>query len=583
MIGKIVYISNNEAHIQISNQNKISSNLMNMHVIFEDQNKKVLAEIEDIGKDIMRVRFLGEIVDNKFIGGVIRKPTYESTVRMITSEELKIIVGNDDKDSFLLGTSALYDNYPITVNINDLLSNHFAIFGNSGSGKSYGVARIIQNLFENPNLQPYRANIFIFDTFGEYHNAFLKIDEINPNYQFKYYTTNENDSIGEQLKIPVWLLKQDDLALLLSATEHSQLPIIEKMLKLAKIFATSSETSTRYKNHIIAKAIMNILFSNQNASSKRNDIFMIFNTCTTAEFNSEAIVQGKGYTRKFRELFLINDKDNFSESILLSEYVSSFIDDSLEQYEENSINYYSLEDLEKALNFALISEGLLKNEKMASGAIALKVRLHSIIISEYSKYFKMDNFLTTEQYISTLISKNNRKAQIINFNLEDVEDWFVKFTTKFYVKMLFEYTKNSIGRASMPFHIFLEEAHRYVQNDNDIKLLGYNIFDRVAKEGRKYGLILTLISQRPVELSDTVISQMSNFLIFKITHPLDVDYIGKMLPNISKDIIEKQKGLQPGTCMAFGRAFKIPMIVRMKLPNPTPESSNCDIINTWKA
>ena len=161
MIGKIIYISNNEAHIQIT-QSNVSSNLMNMHVIFEDQNKKVLAEIEDISKDVMKVRFLGEIVDNKFIGGVIRKPTYDATVRMINPDELKIIIGNDDKDSFLLGTSALYDNYPIMVNINDFLSNHFAIFGNSGSGKSFGVARMLQNLFENPNLQPYRANLFIF-------------------------------------------------------------------------------------------------------------------------------------------------------------------------------------------------------------------------------------------------------------------------------------------------------------------------------------------------------------------------------------------------------------------------------------
>jgi len=583
MLGKIIYISNNGAHIQINPQSNISSNLMNMHVIFEDQNKKVLAEIEDISRDTIKVRFLGEIVNNKFIGGVIRKPTYDSKVRMINADELKIIVGDDSGNTFKLGTSALYDNYPIMVNINDLMSNHFAIFGNSGSGKSFGVARIVQNLFENKNLQPYRANIFIFDTFGEYHNAFMKLNEINPNYQFKYYTTNESDEAGETLQIPVWLLEQDDLALLLSATDHAQLPIIERMLKLAKIFASNSNTSTNYKNHLIAKAIMNILYSNQSASSKRNDVFSIFNTCTTEAFNPEAVVQGAGYTRKFRELFLINDKDNFSESILLSEYVSSFIDESLDQYEEDSINYYTLEELEKALNFALISEGLLKNEKVYSAAIAIKVRLHSIIISEYARYFKLENFLTREQFINTLISKNNRKAQIINFNLEDVEDWFVKFTTKFFVKMLFNYTKNLPNRASMPFHIFLEEAHRYVQNDNDIKLLGYNIFDRVAKEGRKYGLVLTLISQRPVELSDTVISQMGNFLIFKITHPLDVDYIKKMLPNISDDIVEKQKSLQPGTCMAFGKAFKIPMIVRMQLPNPTPESSNCDIINTWKA
>ena len=581
MLGKIVYISNNMAHIQIPPNVKVSTNLMNMHVIFEDEKKKVLGEIDDIGKDLIKIRFLGEIVNNQFVGGVIRKPTIESNIRMINSEELKLIIGANDKNSFMLGTSALYDNYPIMVNINELFSNHMAIFGNSGSGKSCGVARLLQNVFKNPNFKPYKANIFIFDAYGEYHNAFSNFNSIDPNYQFKYYTTNKHDTIGQPLLIPLWLLDNDDFAILLNASEHAQLPIIERTLKLVKIFAASDETALKYKNHLIAKAIMNILYTNQSASSKRNDVFAIFNSCSTPQFNPEAVVQGVGYTRKFRECFLINDQDNFSESVLLSEYVSSFIDESLDQYEEKEINYFTLEDLEKALNFTLISEGLLRNEKAYNSAVTLKVRLHSIIISEYARYFNVPEFMTIDQYIASLISNNNHKAQIINFNLEDVEDWFAKFVTKTYVKLLFDYTKNMSNRATIPFHIFIEEAHRYVQKDSDTFLLGYNIFDRVAKEGRKYGLILDLISQRPVELSDTVISQMSNFLIFKITHPLDVEYIQKMLPNISIDIVEKQKSLQPGTCMAFGRAFKIPMIVRMQMPDPMPESSNCDIINTW--
>ena len=148
--------------------------------------------------------------------------------------------------------------------------------------------------------------------------------------------------------------------------------------------------------------------------------------------------------------------------------------------------------------------------------------------------------------------------------------------------MLFDFTKKLSVRASIPFHIFLEESHRYVQNDNDKFLLGYNIFERVAKEGRKYGLIFNLISQRPVEISDTVISQVSNFLIFKMNHPRDLEYIEKMLPNISKEVVEKQKSLQPGTCVAFGKAFKIPMIVKMEMPNPEPYSSNCDVFNVWQ-
>ena len=157
-----------------------------------------------------------------------------------------------------------------------------------------------------------------------------------------------------------------------------------------------------------------------------------------------------------------------------------------------------------------------------------------------------------------------------------------KVIVKIMCKFLFDYSKSLEQRASIPFHLFLEEAHRYIQKDNDTFLLGYNIFDRIAKEGRKYGVILDIISQRPVEISDTVIAQCSNFLIFKMTHPLDIKYISEMLPNISADIIEKQKTLQPGTCVSFGSAFKIPMIVKMEMPNPMPYSSNCNVSSCWR-
>ena len=94
-------------------------------------------------------------------------------------------------------------------------------------------------------------------------------------------------------------------------------------------------------------------------------------------------------------------------------------------------------------------------------------------------------------------------------------------------------------------------------------------------------MLLTLISQRPVDLSENVISQISNFIIFKLNHPRDLEYIKQMLPNISNDIVEKQKTLQPGTCVAFGTAFKIPLIIKMDKPNPTPSSSSCDVFNNW--
>jgi len=175
---------------------------------------------------------------------------------------------------------------------------------------------------------------------------------------------------------------------------------------------------------------------------------------------------------------------------------------------------------------------------------------------------------------------NNQKYQIINFDLEDIDDKLASAIVKILSKMIFEFSKR-LERGSFPFNLLIEEAHRYVRKDHDEELLGYNIFDRIAKEGRKFGVIISLISQRPVDISETVISQCSNFIIFKMSHPRDIEYITKMIPNITEDIIEKQKGLQVGTCLAFGSAFKVPIIIRVELPNPRPLSGNTDVVEKW--
>ena len=584
MFGRIVYISDTMAHVEVPKDQEVMVNLMNRHVIFEDENKRILGEVEDVGADIMKIRFLGEMNENRFTAGVLRKPNLNASVRLVNAEELNVLFGTGEQvGRFTLGVSPLYDERPITVDINGICSNHMAIFGNTGSGKSYGVARFIQSLFYDPKFVPFRANFMIFDAYGEYHNAFKELHNVNPQYNFKFYTTNKAQlkEGGELLRIPLWLLSVDDYALLLNAEKHSQIPIIERMIKLVRVFATEGDISTRYKNHLIAKAIMDIMYTNQTSASKRNDIFSILASCSTQQFNLEAPVQGIGYVRKFRECFLIDTSGQFTESVLITQYITSFIDEELEKYEPTPNHYFTLDDVEKALQFTLISEGLLRNEKLYNEAITLKVRLHAIAVGESKEFFNYPQYITMENYIASLVTYNNQKAQIINFNLEDADDRLSKTIVKIYSKLFFDFCKRLNDRASIPFHLVLEESHRYVQNDTDNFLLGYNIFERIAKEGRKFGMLLILISQRPVELSETVISQCSNFLIFKMTHPRDLEYMEKMLPNMSAEIMEKQKSLQPGTCVAFGMAFSIPMIVKMPLPNPEPNSTNADIVGRW--
>lgn len=581
MFDRITYISNTGCNIVLKEGRDTSINLMNMHLVFEDSSKKVLGEVDDLDGNIVKARFLGEIVGDRLLGGTIRKPSLDAKIRVIERSEIPLITGSDTNGWMKLGVSPFYDDFPVYLDVNNFFSNHFAIFGNTGSGKSCGVSRLFQNMFQDQRLNPYKANILIFDSSAEYYNAFSNLNQINSNYNYRFYSTNEVEGLGEKLRLPIYLLNKDDLALLLQCTSHSQLPIIERMLKLALVFSQNDMDSNAYKNHLIAKAIMTILYTNETAPNKRNEIFSILASCSTDEFNLEAPVQGVGYVRKFRECFLIDNSGNFTESVLLTEYVNSFIKEEYDNYEPHTGVYYDLNTLEKALNFTLISEGWLRNDQTYGDSVTIRVRLHALIVGDNAKYFDVPDYISLESYLSSMLISEGRKYQIVNINLNDVDDDFAKVLTKIYSRLVFDFSKSLKNRGSIPFHIILEEAHRYIQSDQDRFLFGYNIFERIAKEGRKYGVILGIITQRPVELSDNVISQCTNFLIFKINHPADLEYMRKMIPNITDEIIEKQKSLQSGTCLGFGLGFKIPLIVKMEMPNPSPLSGNCDVVKIW--
>lgn len=582
MFEGITRISEASVFVKVSPSITENANLLNTHLIFQDSEKAILGEIEEVNKEEIKVRLLGEFIGNNLRGGVIRKPMLNATIRQVTNEEIPLLLGKENEESMILGKSPFYGEFPVNINVNEFFGGHFSILGNSGSGKSWGIARIFQNVFSNPNVIPFKANIFLFDISSEYSSAFKNLNTINPNFNYRVFTTRENNlENDEPLRIPIWLLNTEDLSLLLQCDSASEIPIIERMLKLVKIFSEQGEDSEKIKNHLIAKAIMNVLYNNQTAVNKRNDIFTIVENCKTTAFNLDANIEGVGYVRKFHECFQIDKMGAFSESVLITKYVSSFINNEYDNFEPTKDSFYTLEDLEKALEFTLISDGWFKNENSYVDAMKIKVRLHSLVTSNYKNIFNYPNYIDLEHYLSSLLISNGKRYQLININLEDMDDEIAAVITKIFTRMILAFSKKIPNRASIPFHILVEEAHRYIKHDDDKNLIGYNIFERVAKEGRKYGVLLGIITQRPVELSDTVISQCSNFIIFKTTHPRDIEYIKQMIPNISEEVIDKQKGLQSGTCLGFGSAFKIPTIVRLDPPNPTPNSNNSNIVKSW--
>ena len=581
MFGRILYISDTTAYIENKGSEYLKGDLLNLHIIFESEISKILGEIVEVREKEIEARFLGEFINGKYQAGTLRKASFNSKIRIINQNELLELIGVESKSTFVLGESATYKNYKVCPSINELFSNHMCIFGNSGSGKSCGVARIIQNILENKNSLAYNASFIFFDSFGEYKNAFRSINSINNYYNYKFITSRIKENTDLLLNIPLNLMSVDDFAILLQADKHSQLTIIDRAIRYAKIFSINTKEAISFKNNIIAKAILTVLYSTESAKQKKDEIFTIIDTCHTDEFNFDTPIPGIGYTRSFSECFMIDSKGRFGEEVLITEYVLKFIDENMKEIIPPKEAIYTLEQLEKSLEFTLISEGFNQNKNMHDDAQLIKVRLNSIIHSNIGAFFSGDKYVTPSDFITNLVSFNNKKCQIININLEALDDVVAKSLVKIYSRIIFDFAKENINRATIPFHLVLEEAHRYIQSDNDVFLLGYNIFDRIAKEGRKYGTLLDIISQRPVDISDTVISQCSNFLIFKMTHPKDIKYIEEMLPNISVDVIDKMKVLSAGTCVAFGSGFKVPMIVKLDMPSPRPYSSSCDVSSYW--
>lgn len=582
-IGRVSDVGVQDVTIKVTSSLAFEKNLIDHHVIFEtNSNQKIVGTVISLNSEIGSIKLIGEINGPRFIPGVLVKPSIGNVCFVATDEEVRLIISGDQNNFMkrvLIGNMPLYNNTPAYVQTNAFFSNHFAIFGNTGSGKSCGVARLFQNIFFNNTQTPRNACIFIFDAYGEYESA-LSVQ--NSQVFFKRYSTNVRENPNTLIKLPLWLLDIDDFALLLEADDPTQLPIIEKALRLVTVFSGSDEETKIYKNDIIAKAILEVLYSGGAASQIHDQIFAILTSFNTEDLNLETPIVQPGYTRSLRQCLIIDKEGKIGEMQLVTEFIKKFINPDLKLELPDGTIPFTLENLREAFDFALISEGILKSDKLYDKANVLKVRLDSLIKGEYAQYFKMDRYVDKNTFIKELITASNGgRAQIININISYLDDRLAKTICKIYAKLLFDFTSKLQQRGSFPVHLILEEAHRYVQQDSDSKVLGYNIFDRIAKEGRKYGVILGLISQRPSEMSETVLSQCSNFLIFKMQHPKDVSFIRQMVPFITDEIVEKMKGLQPGTCVVFGSAFKLPTIVKMEMPYPQPMSQNVDVSRLW--
>lgn len=531
------------------------------------------------------LNLIGEIVEDKFQFGVSKMPLIFSTVYIVSQkelitmlevgkEEMKISEESNKTRAILLtiGKSVIFPDYDVKINIDKFFGFHFAVFGNTGAGKSNTVARILQNVFVKDNYSAKGAKFVIIDSNGEYNKAFSKLNEINQDIKHSLMIADEDSD--SKFEIPVWALSADDWATLLHASEKTQMPVLKRAIDIARVFYSSDETNQELRNHILASTLLGIIQSSDSSPSKSDKLKAIVTKFGTNEINMDSVLSNSKTLRQ-------SMNTNYG-SMPDEEAVISFLSNHLNQelITENitrSMVPYSLEDFSQAVEFATLYEGSISSQRIQEYTATLMTRLNTIQEGIQGRILSRTTYNTIDDYIDMLLGEN----QIVDLDISTLDDASAEVVTKVLAKLLLDYLKRREIKADSPINFIIEEAHRFIKNEANYGAVGYNIFERIAKEGRKFGMLLGISSQRPSELSKTVVSQCSNFIVHRVQNPDDLQYISRMVPYINQNMIERLTYLQTGNALVFGSAINLPTLTKFAQANPTTDSDNAKISEKW--
>ncbi len=566
---------------------------------------------------------IGTIQKSKFKYGVSVFPTLYSDVLYIRKEELDKVfeVNNDDEKLQVeidgeigtrlhlldIGTSTIFPDYKVKININGFFGHHSAILGNTGSGKSCTISSIIQTLFAKETFSAVGASFILFDVNGEYHKAFYQIE--NSDINLKYFSLNEMKSkndfseiykseegfeirkniIYEEFKLPHWFLNIDEWALLLQASEKAQLPVLRNALNLLKLFIGDKSNLEKIKNHILYLCLLHIIRDESSPPASKDRITAILGKFHTKEINLEYKING---TKTIRNCIQISYGEMPSVELLIN-YLEPeedgekvFLINNFSIPSNNNLEVKStFDEIENALELAILFEEAHGNKQIRDYCSSL-ITIYKSLKDRKEFHFLIDCPFEFEKetFINNLlgIENNKKRTQISIIDLNTVDDEVVEVISTVTSRLVFEKLKSRNPRNRFPVNIILEEAHRYISDKEGRIFRDANkIFERVAKEGRKYGIFLLVSSQRPSELSRTVLSQCSNFIIHRIQNPEDLMHIRQMTPHISSSILSRLPSIPRQHALVFGHSVQIPTLFKVNDACPTPHSNDNDVVKNW--
>jgi DNA helicase HerA-like ATPase len=491
-----------------------------------------------------------------------------------------------------IGKSVVFSDYAIKIRIDEFFGGHAAVLGNTGSGKSCTVASIIQSLFSKPDTYAaHGASFIILDVNGEYRQSFadLGFDIRRSYWSLSSPLGSESakvDDPGEtqnDFRLPHWFMSVEEWELLLRASERTQQPVLRTALGLSTLFSNEGNPELALiKNHILASCIAHIMQGDAGSPTKTDRILSLLATFSTKEICSATLKPSLAIS--FGQM-----KDVSAVNTLLSEHIQETI--TIPDYANKPFPFASLGT---ALDLALLYEESHGNRQIREYCSQLMTRLKWIRERDEFAFLRVDpsNILEyekdTDRFVERFIGLERdgnclrKTSQVTILDLNDSMDQVVEVASAVIARLVFERLRRAEPRNRLPVNIVLEEAHRYIaERPAGYAIEASKIFERIAKEGRKYGMFLLIASQRPSELSRTVLSQCSNFVVHRIQNPDDLSHIRQMTPFISESIMRRLPSLPKQHALIFGNAVNLPTTFRVRDASPRPKSDDARISELW--
>ena len=575
---------------------------------------------------------------NEFQFGVSTYPPLYADVMYAREDDLNLIFNATENDehpakgdeqsgtvpsTIEIGMSAVFGGYPVKPKIDQFFGGHIAVLGNTGSGKSCTVASIIQSVFGRTRmLTAQGAKFVIFDVNGEYRRS---LDSIPGNIRSRYlkackanlniplpHKNRQDAEKSSRFTLPHWFMSVDEWVLLLRASEKTQVPALRLALGFTTLFRESGDHKVvtqisqkldgydieDLKNHVLAKTFLSILGGNLTSSGKADRIKAVLTSFSTKKLSYDNPLVRNG---------LVTDYSTFVDGIGVKTHKNhdKFLEElnrliikkiSLPSYKNLP---FSFKKLQKALDIAIYYEESNGNKQIRDYCSPLITRLKAITDHPDYEFLRakvkklQPHESCVEKYIDYILGLNtndpssdesdqDKNRQICVIDLNDASDEVVDVSSAVISRLIFDRMRHAKFRNTMPVHLVLEEAHRYIaERPSNFAIDAVTFFERIAKEGRKYGVFLLVASQRPSELSKTVLSQCSNFIIHRIQNPDDLSQIRQMTPYISKPVLERLASLPKQHALIFGNSVNIPTTFRVRDAVPLPDSDDTRIREIW--